>query len=1031
MGIEHLSPPQCILLAASLASDSNIQALYKLTPTRLDVFDQEVLLRILLTCLPESLDPAQYIDYLHETTTRVYLKQQPEYTVDCSSVEKLSQDEAERQLKKLHLTQLYHPSIAEGTINDPLVIFLIHRAHKIELETGLLPNVPKLLEPFLDRSKYLREWFISAILPLVRMEYEYYPRNTGTVTSLHEFENYAGGKGVTTLLTRTLNSVRDGTASENSVGRDFRGIIGPWMYGSSQRKRRKLHDGLPPSPVPIGQTDEGWSKHQKEQPQNADVLENWQPVFRWVVDRAGNEFDVAVKVVEGWDGPSDVDLGGYQKGWRLDQKDDELKDELLHEYCQTAFATIYAAQDDNPEVLDGAHAVLVRLASLLNFEPPPDLATSIHLLPKVDVHSENLEEASAVEYLQSSALISSWNPLTHPKLETFSLLQMLVYSAYQLSSLNHKVSVATVAKIRFWSDSSEQLKVLTQILHKLEQGSRRTDDQWSHIRDVLLWLWDWAIEQEASKTGEGAGVFGKIRRYTFERKILETLCQTGLFSLIVKVYLEKRQGHESPLPEAEVEKVIVRLLLQYYDNASNGNRTRGGMKKASDLLAAFKKNFSNSINFRRCAALLAATHAMSFYSLALQHGVPFQPVSIRVSGDPVSLIAKILEQNPKSYTKLDDLIEIGKNLVIGKIDDDTLNDNNTDTQTIVAEASPQEEEEALQIATRRITGMAIDAALSEDDFETAYSYVVNRLTPTAPSTTTSPFSDTQVDDISWRAALAAGKYRVSSSSTSTSSSTPVTPTHTTHRSGTNPDEPPNLRRLSQRLDLLSHALLLAPPGPALPVILATWRRCEEELLAARQAEAEMDASHDSAADAQRGDMTGSGTLPGGFLAEEPGLSVQPVRKEMGRGEGEEAPMGLFEVARGAAAAISRSTSGAAGRAGSAGTASVSGGLALPISLKSLRNAAGGLGGVLPVPISQNRPQPQASSNVDEGGANMHTEHHEEARVRKRDMLAGAVTGGGNMLASGLGNGLSWVLGAPPMGAQQAREGEERGSGDWR
>jgi putative flippase GtrA len=83
----------------------------------------------------------------------------------------------------------------------------------------------------------------------------------------------------------------------------------------------------------------------------------------------------------------------------------------------------------------------------------------------------------------------------------------------------------------------------------------------------------------------------------------------------------------------------------------------------SHSITTFRSHFSSSNRFREVTALIAATHALSFYSLILQHGVPFQPVSIRVSQDPIGLITKVLEQNPRSYTKVDDLIAIGQNLV--------------------------------------------------------------------------------------------------------------------------------------------------------------------------------------------------------------------------------------------------------------------------------------------------------------------------------------------------------------------------------
>lgn len=959
--IKDLSPPQCILLAASLAADSNIKGLYQLTPARQDVFDLKLLLRILLTCLPESLEPARYITYIQEVSSKIYLEQHEEYEVDTSQVDQLSEVEIQKKLRKLSLKPLEHPSVAQGAIQDPLVNFLIHRAHNIDMETGLLPHVPKLLEPFLDRSYYLRDWFCSAILPLVRFDFEYYPDPDRSTLSLTEFEGYAGDDGVQKLLARTLQSARNGTATDKTVGRDFRGILGPWISGSMQRKRRKLHDDIPAPPLPIGQTEQQRQTRQTDNPRNAAKVDDWQPAFKWIVDRALHEFPIAVKVIEGWDGPIDVDMGGYQKELRLIQEDDALADELRNEYCQSAFAAIYAAPDDKPEVLDGAHAILCRLAELLHFEPPPDLATSIHSLPKVEVHADKLEDAS-LEALQNHALLAPGNPLTIPKLETFSLLQMLVYSAYQLSSLGHSACATTVAKIRFWSDRTEQLRVVDKILNGLVAGAKRTDEQWNYIRDTFLWLWDWAIDvDDDHEPGEGAGIFGKVSREEFERKILEALCKVGLYDLAIKIYLNKEDGHDHPLPISDVEKVLVKMLLHEYDGASNGNRTRGGMKKASDVLAAFRKHLPDSVYFRRCAALISATHAMSFYSLALQQGVPFRPASIRKNNDPVSFIAKILEQNQNSYTKLDDLIEIGRNLVIGHLTDAML--DGSDDSSMQDQQETESEEDRVLTATRRVTGMAIDAALASNDFDTAYSYTINRLTPQSQSNS-SPNSSAHPsppDDISWRAALAAGKYRFPHSPT-------ISPTH----------------RLQQRMDLLSHALLLAPAGAAIPEVLATWRRCEEELLAAREADARDEEEHDSAADNRTRRGVGDGSIPGGFGAGiEPVLTNQPKRDTGAVTAAEEAPMGLFDVARGAAAALGRSTGGLGG----------------------LRAAAEGrLGGVM-------HEAGRMSGEFEDAARGDASQ-----RVRKRDMVASAVTGG---LASGLG----WVLGATPV--QQHESGEER------
>lgn len=355
-------------------------------------------------------------------------------------------------------------------------------------------------------------------------------------------------------------------------------------------------------------------------------------------------------------------------------------------------------------------------------------------------------------------------------------------------------------------------------------------------------------------------------------------------------------------------------------------------------LAAFRPQFRFSEGLKRCEALIAATHSLSFYSLTLQHGVPFQPVSIRASSDPLGLLGKVLHQNPKSYTKLDDLISIGRNFVAAGLPTDPLDDEH--------HSKPVKDLELNQYAAEmRVTGMAIEAALAEDDFETAYSYVVTRLTPQQDADRSSSPNKSRVrkspaDDVAWRAALLAGKYRPSGAAMSMHSSTATS-------------TPPSLRNLEQRMELLSQALLLAPPS-ALAEVLTVWRRCEEEMTTLLAQEAAAESSFNDRAD-QR--------IPGGFDASGP--FVQP-RREVGRGAVEEAPMGLFDVARGAAAAFSKT--------------------AFP--LRGSANAS----------LPRGHAQAQAYGHERVGSGSDH-----EGTVRKRDMVANAVAGG---LASGIG----WVLG---------------------
>ena len=333
------------------------------------------------------------------------------------------------------------------------------------------------------------------------------------------------------------------------------------------------------------------------------------------------------------------------------------------------------------------------------------------------------------------------------------------------------------------------------------------------------------------------------------------------------------------------------------------------------------------------AALLVATHALSFYTLTLQYGVPFQPVNIRSSHDALSLIEKVLKQNPKSYTKLEDLLDIGQNLVKAGL-------VKSEQSTSVTQFKATERQ--TPIVERRIIAKAIEAALAERDFDTAYSYVINRLSPLEATQGRLPNTNgallTTEDDITWQAAYQAGRSSVKGTSGFS-----------------------ELRRLEQRMELLSQALLLAP-SHSLRDVLATWQDCECEMNRLLTQDSEEQSRWDS-----RRELT----LPGGFGQEDPADTPQKARESTRNAMNEEAPMGLFDVARGAASAFSKT--------------------AFP--LRSPRIADSTFTGL----VRATHAQPESPKGSEGGG------HDGEGRVRKRDMVSNIVTGG---LASGIG----WVLG---------------------
>ncbi|KAF9741699.1 hypothetical protein PMIN02_000634 [Paraphaeosphaeria minitans] len=941
--LENLSAPHCVLLAVHYANESNLAALRALTALRDTDFDVELAFRILLTHLPESVPPVEYIGYLDELASDNRTPgDDPAAALDIAPVEELTKSDARKKRRKLELLPLVHPLYKSETDLDLLTHFLIHRAHRIDAQTGLPSAIPELVAPFIGHSEYLRTWLISTALPLLRLMYEYYPESPAP--SLDDFARLTGRRAIDLQLAN-LRRVNAGTREGGHAARDLRGVVGPWICGATERKRRKL-------------SPDDRSASITETP--AQEPDDWEALFGWLVDTSKADFALVSSAITEWDGPEDLDLGGFEEG--RDYVDDDSQRKLERRYAQTALACLYLLDSNHTDTLQTAHGLLSRISDLLGLEPPPDLTVTVEALPSCTADMPILQDLKASNLLEEN-ITRTDNPLTEAKQDAVHLVELLIFSTFVLSSLQQPFSLRHVSRMFLRNDQSEQTSLLHKIVHTLSTSTKLDGEQWRSNRSRLLWLWNWGSNQ-AGNDRHAQGILGHIDSNTIETEILKGLLEGSQFPLVVQLYI-RPASDRSLLPLADVERTILTAVLQHYDNASNGNRTRGGMKRASDIFAAFKSHFPSSGRFQRMQALLAATHAMSFYSLILQHGVPFQPVNIRVSADPLSLIQKLLEQNLRSYTHLDDLISIGQNLVVAMpstiMDED---DSHTDLDATVLEKMKA-------AAERRVIGMTVEAALAEDDFETAYSYVVNRLTPSTPSPPVSPplskssqpfsfgsyDSDTKEDygeDVAWRAAVQAGRHRFSLSSSQTWGSA-------------NTAARPDLRRLEQRMELLSQALLLAPPRH-LEEVLAVWQECETEMNNLLAEETEAEERFNDAADRR---------LPGAFAE---AVVIQP-RREVGRGAVEEAPIGLFDVARGAAAAFSKS---AFPLRGSGGSRAVSG-----------SESHGDTG--------------RASVDLGSDSGSMHSTGDD--RVRRRDMVANVVTGG---LASGLG----WVLGATPVNERQ-------------
>ncbi|KAI0433389.1 Sec39 domain-containing protein [Xylaria sp. FL1042] len=900
-----LSPPRVLLLAVHFAAKSDIQSLAALVAHHPHVLRPELILRVLLTCLPETLGSSEYVGLIERIESGA-LYSEPDLSIqfDSSSVQDITDAEAAKKTRRLHLLPLAWDHAPIDALQDPVSLFLIHRAHRVDQEAGLLTQLPDLILPFLSHAPCIRTWTISALLPLLRRNYEYYPHNPISHT-LESFERLDSRLAVDLLLSQT--GVREDDLTH--VGRDLRGLIGPWMYNDARWNTSIEEESLAGS---------------------AEVQHvscpAWEHVLEWLITQSTVSWKVAVKAFDQWDGPNDVDMGGYGSEWL----DDDAQGLLERGFARAALASAYLIPEASVDALTGVNSIITKIMSLLDQDPCPTLQVASSLLSPF-TQPENKEIISTKSAsLMRNGLLEESNYLTTPNHASTGLLHVLTLSAFILTKAGAPCSVRRAGELAFLQDEREQKAEATRLIRSLSSNGPKNDDKyWIRARNELLWLRDWGAEEAYDSADTKIhGIFGQLKTDFLEIECLKAFLANTRYSLARSIY---EDSPEKPLGEDELQATVISAAMEAYDNASNPHRGRGGLLKCDDIIHSFPNTLPETHSAsRRIEALLRATHALSEYRLVLKKGEPFTPVVLRVHTDPISIIEKVLEQNPKSYTKIQDLLGIGSNLV----DAGLLARHKTGPSK--GSLAPSSSHVAVR---KRITAMCVDAALTEDDFETAYSYVVNRVASDADPQTT--------DEYSWKAALQAGKYRRTTRT--------VKPTHIGTASG-NLD----IRHLEQRIECLSAAVRIAPPA-TLQEILNVFRKCEEELNAAINAEEAQESAWDD-----RGDLQ---AMPGAFSSTVPAGVARNVTRSSRHVE--EAPMSLFDLSRASMARAQKNLS----------------------ALSSLQRSG------------QSRAD-DADGDVDEAPG--------QPRVRKRDQLREAAVG---TLASGVG----WLIGAQPVDRGQERE----------
>ncbi len=494
-----LSAPKVVLLAAQLAAQADIDSLAFLASQHSTVLRKELLLRILLTYLPANVRTADYLSFLQDIETGEFAQFGP-VEIDCSRVDHLCDEEASKKVRKLGLQQLSWPNAPEAIADDPLTLFLVRRAHAVDEGSGSLTELPELVTPFLDRSPFLGTWFISALLPLLRRNCEYHPEHPMSQT-LAAFQDMPDRVAVIHLLSQT------GAREEDSatIGRDLRGLIGPWLLNDARWTTRK-------EPATDGSGAAADDQH---------LCPGWEQVLQWLTAHAAKSWRVAANAMEQWDGPGDVDLGSYRNMW-LDETEQMY---LERRFARAALATAYLIPEASVEALTRAHNIATKVVSLLGHYPSEFLPKAATLLsPVPDLAAGGITSPQHVAYLRNGLLDES-NVLTSLSSDATQLLCALVLSAFLLTRAGSPCTVRRAGELAILQIERDQKAEATKLMHSIGDNGPKSDDKyWIRMRNEIMWLRDWGADEDVDEPGRVcSGVLGQVSKEFLEVEILKTL----------------------------------------------------------------------------------------------------------------------------------------------------------------------------------------------------------------------------------------------------------------------------------------------------------------------------------------------------------------------------------------------------------------------------------------------------------------------------------------------------------------------------
>lgn len=272
-------------------------------------------------------------------------------------------------------------------------------------------------------------------------------------------------------------------------------------------------------------------------------LQGWRVVWEWLVSQ---DLRTNYEVFMNWGGPL-----GYGEAESLSVLD----------YARTGMAACYLCEDIGLDSWEMMSKIQKRIVDTLG---PQHLRLGISQQPfNRELYTGGLRAKPAI-----SDLLSADNKLTTPTIESLDLLGYMITAARLLSA-----ALYSTVHIRLSGTKEAQDTLL---IRYIRSGNwvKRTDQEWHSIIEAARWM------------RATAGVFEQLTEQDCEEVLVKSLLSAAKFKLVEDIYV-KNSTYRTALGMKTFERAVLDAFQEFYDNASNGNMTRGGMKNAQFAYAPF------------------------------------------------------------------------------------------------------------------------------------------------------------------------------------------------------------------------------------------------------------------------------------------------------------------------------------------------------------------------------------------------------------------------------------------------------------